>query len=256
MARTCQVIDVSHWNVVTDWSAVRGSGVTGVILKASEGTGYKDSAFDAYYEGALTAGLKVGAYHYLKPGSDDEIGDQMQLFNAVVGGSCVRCAIDYEAEGLTLNHLKQSLSLLSGLRPQSRICIYGSSLLKGQLGDSNDATLAAYPLWLAHYTTNPTWPEGTWKQWSLWQFNDGQNGASPKGEIKGITTGVVDHNVFDGDDAACAAWFDAEKLPTPGKLKVMVTAGSDVELQLFEDKSLEKDEVIVYAGMAKVWVTS
>jgi lysozyme len=252
MTRTCQVIDVSHWNNVTDWHAVKGSGVVAVILKATEDTTYVDPAFKGYAEGALSAGLKLGAYHFLRPGSDDEIGDQMALFAEVTKPwNITRLAIDYEAEGLTLTHLKQALSNLSKRRAEARICIYGGSLLKAQLGDSTDADLSQYPLWLAHYNANPTWPKGVWPQWSLWQFNDGSNGPGPKQEIAGIQTGVIDHNVFDGSDAACSAWFEPETVTNdaiddaPIVVKVLVSRNIavDVEYDVVFDKSGEYVEV-------------
>lgn len=236
MARTCQVIDVSHWNQVTDWNAVKASGVTGVILKATEDTTYVDPTFKRYVEDATLAGLKVGAYHFLRPGDDADIKAQMALFAEVTEPwNMTRLAIDYEAEGLTLKQLRTALYDLSAWLPTARIAIYGGSLLKAQLGESEDAFLGSFPLWLAHYSATPTWPKNVWQQWSLWQFNDGTNGPGPKQEIKGITTGVIDHNVFDGDDAACAAWFEPVAVVKPDQapyvVKVLVSANVAVDVE-------------------------
>lgn len=56
-----KIIDVSCWNVVTDWAAVKASGVGGVIIRAGFGRvlSQKDKSFEAHYAGAKAAGLPV-----------------------------------------------------------------------------------------------------------------------------------------------------------------------------------------------------
>ena len=56
--------DVSSQNGVIDWEAVAESGVDFVMLRTGEGQAPDvDVQFEANYEGAKAAGLKVGAYH-------------------------------------------------------------------------------------------------------------------------------------------------------------------------------------------------
>ena len=56
--------DVSSQNGVIDWAAVAESGVNFVMLRTGEGQAPDvDVQFEANYEGAKAAGLKVGAYH-------------------------------------------------------------------------------------------------------------------------------------------------------------------------------------------------
>ena len=56
--------DVSSQNGVIDWAAVAESGVDFVMLRTGEGQAPDvDVQFEANYEGAKAAGLKVGAYH-------------------------------------------------------------------------------------------------------------------------------------------------------------------------------------------------
>ena len=58
-------IDVSHWNHTIKWSKVANSGkVSFAILKATQSTNYKDTAFEKNYKGAKAAGIKVGCYHF------------------------------------------------------------------------------------------------------------------------------------------------------------------------------------------------
>lgn len=56
--------DVSSQNGVIDWAAVAESGVDFVMLRTGEGQAPDvDVQFEANYEGAKAAGLKIGAYH-------------------------------------------------------------------------------------------------------------------------------------------------------------------------------------------------
>lgn len=68
------VIDVSIHNGYIDWSKVKSSGVTGVIVRAGYGrdmTKQDDPSFKRNIEGALAQGLRVGAYIYSYAKSED-----------------------------------------------------------------------------------------------------------------------------------------------------------------------------------------
>lgn len=61
-------IDVSSWQHPAgepiDWHAVRDSGVTFAIVKATQGADYANPWFSRDTEDAFAAGLLVGAYHF------------------------------------------------------------------------------------------------------------------------------------------------------------------------------------------------
>ena len=60
-----QGIDLSKWNIVTDFEKVKKAGIEFVILRIGGNNGgfYKDPRFETYYAAAKKAGLKVGAYY-------------------------------------------------------------------------------------------------------------------------------------------------------------------------------------------------
>ena len=63
-------IDVSKWNIVTDFKKVKQAGYDFVLIRAVGSNGstpYKDKKFEQFYKGAVDAGLHVGAYAYVKP---------------------------------------------------------------------------------------------------------------------------------------------------------------------------------------------
>ncbi|KAF7360152.1 Secreted hydrolase [Mycena venus] len=83
-----QGIDVSHFQATVNWVSVKANGVSFVYIKATEGTSssstifmapayltsslsiaFLDPTFSSKYEGATTAGLIRGAYHFAHPDS-------------------------------------------------------------------------------------------------------------------------------------------------------------------------------------------
>lgn len=63
-------IDVSVHNGDIDFNKVKADGYSFVFIKASEGVDHHDSKFDANYQNARQAGLKVGAYHFFRKNTD------------------------------------------------------------------------------------------------------------------------------------------------------------------------------------------
>jgi len=57
-------IDVSHHQLVIDWSQVKTAGLSFAYVKATEGAESVDEDFAANWAGAASAGLARGAYHF------------------------------------------------------------------------------------------------------------------------------------------------------------------------------------------------
>ena len=72
------VVDLSHHNDVTDFSAVKAAGIAGIIHKATEGVGFTDKLYADRRGRALGVGLLWGAYRFLRPGS---IAAQLDFFS-------------------------------------------------------------------------------------------------------------------------------------------------------------------------------
>jgi lysozyme len=61
-------LDVSHWNRVRSWPRVAAAGYGFAFVKATDGARRTDPAYARYRAGASAAGLRVGAYHFARPG--------------------------------------------------------------------------------------------------------------------------------------------------------------------------------------------
>ena len=63
-------IDLSQFNIVTDYDAIKQAGYDFAIIRAvgsKSGKHYHDSRFELHYDGCKAAGLHVGAYAYFQP---------------------------------------------------------------------------------------------------------------------------------------------------------------------------------------------
>lgn len=101
---TAKCIDVSSWqhpnNAPIDWAAVKGAGYVGVMIKASQGTGYKNPFFGGDANGAHAEGLLVGAYHYAQPATNAAEAEAENALAATLGITLeLGLALDWEDMG-------------------------------------------------------------------------------------------------------------------------------------------------------------
>jgi len=199
MSDSPKCIDISHWQGTPDFQKVRAAGVLAVIMKATEGTSYRDPVRQTNAVAARRAGLAVATYHWLKPGNAAAQMDfYLKTIQPVPGE---RVIIDYEEKGCVLADLTTAVAFLLAHPVPLRITVYSGNLLKEQLGSQCMPLLAEHTdLWLAQYTTGtPLWPKGTYPHWTLWQYSE-------SGRVDGITGTAVDLNRFAGTDDELLAW--------------------------------------------------
>lgn len=81
-------IDISEWNGDINFSKVRNTGVTCVILRAGYGKdpNQEDNKFNEYYRQAKTAGLNVGAYWYSYATTVDAAKAEVKNCMNTIGG--------------------------------------------------------------------------------------------------------------------------------------------------------------------------
>lgn len=171
MSEPMQILDLSSNNAQPwDFAAVKASGITGVIIKATEGADYVNQFFHQAWADAKAAGLWCGAYHFSHPGTYSAEAEAAH-FIATVGpvlepGDAV--ALDIEVEGSASTNafslaLATAVAKALGFPPM----IYSyPDFIEHWLTDKG---LAAYPLWLASLTNvcPPSMPP--WAYVTMWQ---------------------------------------------------------------------------------------
>jgi GH25 family lysozyme M1 (1,4-beta-N-acetylmuramidase) len=200
-------IDVSHWNRAVNWARVATAGHRFVFAKATEGASNSDFTYAAYRANANAARLKVGAYHFARPGGR---GRPAVLANAVVQADhFVTVAQPRGGDLLPVLDLETT----GGLRPPALIAwtsawlreverrlrvkpiVYASPRFWNRaLSDTTAFAASGYGLWLAHWTRAPApfVPAFNWASfgWTFWQWTS-------CGRVVGIR-GCVDVDRFKG----------------------------------------------------------
>lgn len=192
------IADLSHWESVTDWDAVKAMELDGVYLKATQRHNYTDDKFNEFRKGFKVIGVPWGGYHFYDPRYTGLV--QSKHFTDVLGGDWgdLPPCLDFEPKYICepdptrlgcLSAIKLFLNdveIKTGTKP----IIYTNPDHIHFLKPVPD-WLLTYRLWIADYTSF-AFPEiEPWKSWVMWQFTDA-------GHIDGID-GAVDMNHVSDD---------------------------------------------------------
>ncbi|MEJ2694579.1 MAG: glycoside hydrolase family 25 protein, partial [Candidatus Thiodiazotropha sp.] len=150
------IIDLSHHNQVSDFSAIRAAGILGVIHKATQGTGYTDPAYADRRTAALDAGLLWGAYHFADASDATEQADH--FLSTVDPTASDLLVLDME-QNYSEGQPAPSMSIAGAETFTQRIerqtgrfpGLYSGSYIKELLGDEKNPLLANCWFWLAQY---------------------------------------------------------------------------------------------------------
>lgn len=188
-------IDVSKWNGNINWSSVKNSGVSYVIIRcgyrgSTTGALIEDPKFRTNIQGAINAGLKVGIYFFTQAVNEVEAVEEASMTIGLIRGYKISYPVflDVESSGGRADGLD------SGTRTKvvNAFCqtIRNSGYTAGVYANKtwlsskmNAGALSGYKIWLAQYNTAPTYGG----KYDLWQY-------SSKGSVGGIS-GNVDMNL-------------------------------------------------------------
>jgi lysozyme len=222
------VIDISHGVQVSDFRAVRRSGMLAVIHKATEGGDWTDRSYAERRPEAERAGLLWGAYHF---GTRQYSGaEQAQLFLSVVRPApSTLIALDLEPNDAnprnTMTLAQAEAFVVTVQRATGRMPLlythpqWANGQRYGRRGLSlgepirPDSLLARCDLWLADYREQPDIP-WAWSDrgWKLWQYAADQRetdvayGAETR-MVAGVTH--CDRNLFAGDVSALYRYWNS-----------------------------------------------
>jgi lysozyme len=198
-------IDVSHWQGAIDWPTVASAGKHFVFMKATESTDFVDPTYVTNRDGARTAGLFVGAYHYadpdVTPGDGAAEADHFLAIAPLSSGDLIPVLDLEETGGLTATQLQGWVRDYLGRiyeRTGVRGMIYMSpAFWRNKMADTHwFADNGYHVLWIAHWTTagTPDLPANAWggNGWTFWQYTS-------SGSVAGIS-GRVDLDRFNGTD--------------------------------------------------------
>ncbi len=188
-------IDVSKWNGKIDWSAVKNSGVSYVIIRcgyrgSSEGKLIEDPYFNQNIQGAIDAGLKVGVYFFTQAVDEIEAVEEASYVLDKVKGYKISYPIFLDVEpsggrGDKIDRATRTAVCKAFCETIQRngytAGIYANKTWFTEKIDTG--SLGAYKIWLAQYAATPSYSG----RYDLWQYK-------ATGRVSGIS-GDVDMNL-------------------------------------------------------------
>ena len=183
-------IDISNHQAGADLAKAKAAGCGFVFAKATEGLTWRDDHFAGFRAQAAKIGLPFGAYHFARPQAGRTGTDEARAFLAVAGKpDGMPHVLDLEdtkiSQQATAAFALEWLAYVhkaTGVRP---ILYTYTAFAASRL--SPVAALAAYPLWLANYTSvTPPAPK-PWRAWVAWQHTS-------RATVPGIP-GACDRNI-------------------------------------------------------------
>lgn len=192
-------MDVSGHQRGVNWKRAWDDGARFAYIKVSEGNGYTSPAFDEQFQGATSAGMMRGGYHFALP--DRSPGSQQaNLFvdnggGWAADGRTMPGAVDIETNpygevcygmnpqqiGDWLADFSDTYASRTGRRPM----IYTTSRWWHRCTADNPAFANNHPLWIARYNAEIGALPAGWNFQTIWQFSN-------KGKFPG------DQNSFNG----------------------------------------------------------
>jgi lysozyme len=187
-------IDISSYQGDIDWQKLKDSGISFVIIRMgfgpdSNGTMTLDKQFENYYEGAKSAGLKIGYYLFSYATTLDEADIQSNWVDSILKDKEVDLPIAYDWEswntfyscGINFYDLNNiAKRFLDNLKSKGySVANYGSKYYLSAIWN-----LSNYPTWLAQYNDTATYN----KDFKIWQISD-------TGTVDGINT-LVDIDIL------------------------------------------------------------
>jgi GH25 family lysozyme M1 (1,4-beta-N-acetylmuramidase) len=181
-----KVIDISHWNTVTDFNAVKAAGYDFVSLKVSQGISSQEGQkYDIRSRCELIkkAGLLIQYYAFCEPGvnADPLTNASLEIMNFKSATypllkNDLPHAADVEQWVKTIlwkSNIKDGMELyiktfIKALGVDAMLYSYKSFL---DTNLNHDHKLGNIPLWLAGYIKNPILPIG-WDNYKTWQFTN------------------------------------------------------------------------------------
>ena len=195
---TIKGIDISEFQTVTNWQAVKNAGIKFVLIRTGYGVTYTDSEFLNNMKGAISVGLPIGVYHFSyalnAAGAKAEAERVISLLAPYK--QHITLPVYFDFEGDTVSYAKkQGVTLgkqafndhtvafceaikAAGYRPGTyfNLSYYDNWVDKSRLG--------GYNRWFAQYNSTA---QCDW--YDVWQY-------SSSGSVNGIS-GKVDMNVAD-----------------------------------------------------------
>lgn len=187
-------LDISEFQVVTDWNAIKNAGIDFVILRIGFGpkpdySFVTDNRFEEYYQGAKNAGLKIGAYVFSYATTVDEVDYEINYVLDMLKDKQIDLWVSYDWENW--KDFKNAHMSFTDLNKMAKKFVkamndngykgmnYGSKAYLEEIWDLDNVDT-----WLAHYNKTTSYS----KPFKIWQISD-------EGKVPGVSN-LVDVDIM------------------------------------------------------------
>ena len=197
-----KLIDISHYQNITDLNAVKNDGLSGIICKATDGLLFTDSTFSYRMTHIPKLGIIPGSYHFARP-LQDPVKQSQKYCRTITPWGPLLTALDLEeshadtqvSEDWAQNSVDENCAWVLAWLAEFKKNFVGLPFIYSRYNFMNQylkgLDLSTYPSWIADYEsqTSPTLLP-YFKTWSCWQRSESDHEA-------GIV-GPNDLDVFNG----------------------------------------------------------
>jgi LysM repeat protein len=182
-------IDISHWNRVNDWNAVRGNNITFASIKLTESIDYIDPAAAGHVDGARGAVVRPGGYHFARATAVHEQVDHFasQLHaRGLLGAGSLAPMLDMEAaelRGTGNGFVAGFIARFREVTGVRRVLVYANLDWWTHVLSPNDWADDDVLLWIARFNGDPGNPGWAHPRLALHQHSN-------KGNVPGIPGNV------------------------------------------------------------------
>ena len=225
--------DISHHQEVCDFKKIKARS-RGVILKAGQGS-WADEKFEEFRNGANQEKVLFGTYWFY----DERYApkDQAKLWAETIinDPGALGAWLDLEqwepGPYNTWQHWKECMEEFKVLLPTVKLGVYTRKNYFDRKVGVNHAYFTQHPLWVAHYSTDPSplLPTG-WDNWEIWQYSQ-----SGDGKAHGVGSDGIDMDRYNADEETFKQRFGT----TNSNTSYRVTA--DPTLNVREGPSISYD---------------
>jgi GH25 family lysozyme M1 (1,4-beta-N-acetylmuramidase) len=189
-------IDVSHYQGKMLWNIAKSAGISFAILKAGEGTSFKDDQFEYNVSECNRLGIPWGAYFYWYP-QYDPIAQANNFINILAGRVPKMLAWgDFEQPTtLTATQVQPKVkAFMERMDDSYKVGIYTSPYYwESKVGSPLFG--ANYPLWIANYQVSSPKIPAPWTKALIWQYSSSESGSK-----YGAQSATVDTDYWMGTD--------------------------------------------------------
>lgn len=178
-----QGIDVSHWNnkqqIITH---IRQKKPGFMMVKATEGSSYRDNTFNEWIDICEQYGMIKGAYHYARPDKNTARVEAEYFVRTIekrIGEDGMLLALDWEGTALkyagwTTNWCLDFLERVKDLTGIKPLIYMSESAIKPFLKQNGDSLYDKdYGLWVAKWSGKPVKQNILpWKFWAIHQYTN------------------------------------------------------------------------------------